>query len=143
MDLLLETEKLEWLVQHIDARNFARTCLYLTSCCAYLPEDDDSKVMQTAYQIYAKEKQYPDAMKVALMINDQVLPPIFLCFSLLDPTTNSVIRCWLLKLQNTASGFLEVECMLTSCAGACEEDLCVLRRSPHTEAAGLSLSAAR
>ncbi len=72
MDLLLETEKLEWLVQHIDAKNFARTCLYLTSCCAYLPEDDDSKVMQTAYKIYTKEKQYPDAMKVALMMNDQV-----------------------------------------------------------------------
>lgn len=72
MDLLLETEKLEWLVQHIDAKNFARTCLYLTSCCAYLPEDDDSKVMQTAYQIYTKEKQYPDAMKVALMMNNQV-----------------------------------------------------------------------
>ena len=72
VDLLLETEKLEWLVQHIDAKNFARTCLYLTSCCAYLPEDDDSKVMQTAYQIYTKEKQYPDAMKVALMMNDQV-----------------------------------------------------------------------
>ena len=75
VDLLLETEKLEWLVQHIDAKNFARTCLYLTSCCAYLPEDDDSKVMQTAYQIYTKEKQYPDAMKVALMMNDQVHSP--------------------------------------------------------------------
>ena len=75
VDLLLEVEKLEWLVQHIDAKNFARTCLYLTSCCAYLPEDDDSKVMQTAYQIYTKEKQYPDAIKVALMMNDQVMPP--------------------------------------------------------------------
>lgn len=77
VDLLLETEKLEWLVQHVDAKNYARTCLYLTSCCAYLPEDDDSKVMQTAYQICTKEKQYPDAMKVALMMNDQVM--------LLDP----------------------------------------------------------
>ena len=73
MDLLLETEKLEWLVQHTDEKNYARTCLYLTSCTAYLPEDDDSKVMQTAYQIYTKEKQYPDAMKVALMMNDQVM----------------------------------------------------------------------
>lgn len=73
VDLLLETEKLEWLVQHTDEKNYARTCLYLTSCTAYLPEDDDSKVMQTAYQIYTKEKQYPDAMKVALMMNDQVM----------------------------------------------------------------------
>ena len=72
VDLLLETEKLEWLVEHVDAKNYGRTCLYLTSCCAYLPEDDDSKVMQTAYQIYTKQKQYPDAMKVALMMNDQV-----------------------------------------------------------------------
>ena len=73
VDLLLETEKLEWLVQHVDAKNYGRTCLYLTSCCSYLPEDDDSKVMQTAYQIYTKQKQYPDAMKVALMMNDQVM----------------------------------------------------------------------
>ena len=46
--------------------------MYLTSSCPYLPEDDDSKVMQTAYQIYTKEKQFPDAMKVALMMNDEV-----------------------------------------------------------------------
>ena len=96
MDLLLETEKLEWLVQHIDAKNFARTCLYLTSCCAYLPEDDDSKVMQTAYKIYTKEKQYPDAMKVALMMNDQVRPqPAQLCSAPLHLLQCIILLCML------------------------------------------------
>ena len=103
MDLLLETEKLEWLVQHIDAKNFARTCLYLTSCCAYLPEDDDSKVMQTAYKIYTKEKQYPDAMKVALMMNDKVSRGL-LSFALLCFACNNALACtvcWSKWLHNS------------------------------------------
>lgn len=29
---------------HVDDKNYVRTCLYLTSCCAYLPEPDDQKV---------------------------------------------------------------------------------------------------
>ena len=72
MDLLLETEKLEWLVQHVDAKNFGRTCLYLVSCCAYLPEGDDKAVLQTAYDIYSKQGQDADALRIALKMNDMV-----------------------------------------------------------------------
>ena len=79
MDLLLETEKLEWLVQHIDAKNFARTCLYLTSCCAYLPEDDDSKVMQTAYKIYTKEKVEQKLGEVPSMLERDLLMSPLTC----------------------------------------------------------------
>jgi hypothetical protein len=28
----------------VDDKNFARTCLYLTSCCTYLPEPEDTQV---------------------------------------------------------------------------------------------------
>ncbi len=72
MDLLLETEKLEWLVQHVDAKNYGRTCLYLVSCCAYLPEGDDKAVLQTAYDIYSKQGQDADALRIALKMNDMV-----------------------------------------------------------------------
>lgn len=72
MDLLLEVEKLEWLVHHIDAKNYARTCLYLVSCCAYLPEGDDKAVLQTAYDIYTKQGQDADALRMAIKMNDEV-----------------------------------------------------------------------
>ena len=131
VDLLLETEKLEWLVQHVDAKNYARTCLYLTSCCAYLPEDDDSKVMQTAYQIYTKEKQYPEAMKVALMMNDQVM--------LLGPEeADSLSLNTVISLEDAAA-----EHCTYMTAGASKRDPDVLRRSPYTEAAGLPSCTAR
>lgn len=80
MDLLLETEKLEWLVQHVDAKNYGRTCLYLVSCCAYLPEGDDKAVLQTAYDIYSKQGQEADALRIALKMNDTVRSPLD-CFS--------------------------------------------------------------
>ncbi len=42
------------------------------SCCAYLPEAEDRDVLQTAYDIYTAQRQFPDAMRVALKMNDQV-----------------------------------------------------------------------
>ena len=54
VDLLIEIEQLEWLEQYVDADNFRRTCLYLTSTSAYLPEPDDRHVLHTAYAIYMK-----------------------------------------------------------------------------------------
>jgi hypothetical protein len=44
VDLLLEVDQLEQLEQYVDDKNFARTCLYLTSCCNYLPEPEDTQV---------------------------------------------------------------------------------------------------
>ena len=48
-----------------------RTCLYLVSCCAYLPEAEDREVLATAYDIYTRQQQFPDAMRIALKMNDQ------------------------------------------------------------------------
>lgn len=44
VDLLLEVDRLDQLEQHVDDKNFGRTCLYLVSCCAYLPEPEDTQV---------------------------------------------------------------------------------------------------
>ena len=44
VDLLLEVDQLEQLEAYVDDNNFARTCLYLTSCCTYLPEPEDTQV---------------------------------------------------------------------------------------------------
>lgn len=48
----LQVESLDLLEPHVDEKNFSRTCLYLTSCCAYLPEPDDAAVLRLALRIY-------------------------------------------------------------------------------------------
>ena len=73
VDLLLEVEKLDWLAQYVDDKNYIRTCLYLVSCCAYLAEPDDTAVLRTAYNLYIKCKKFVDAMRIALRMNDQDL----------------------------------------------------------------------
>ena len=42
------------------------------SCCAYLPESEDRDVLATAFDIYTRQQQYPDAMRIALKMNDTV-----------------------------------------------------------------------
>jgi 26S proteasome regulatory subunit N1 len=73
VDLLLEVDDIEQLLDHIDDSNYQRTCLYLTSTAAYLPEPDDRAVYTTAFKSYMKVKKWHDAMRVALRLNDHSL----------------------------------------------------------------------
>ncbi|KAK9865857.1 hypothetical protein WJX84_007244 [Apatococcus fuscideae] len=73
VDLLLEAKQLAWLKQYVDEKNYSRTCLYLLSCCAYLPEGDDVTVLRTAYDIYTHMSKWQDALRVALQMNDRSL----------------------------------------------------------------------
>ena len=41
----LQVDQLDLLADYVDAGNYARTCLYLTSTSAYLPEPDDHLVL--------------------------------------------------------------------------------------------------
>ena len=66
VDLLLEVEQLDWLLQHVDEKNFNRTCLYLMSCCRYLPEPDDMQVLEATYKIYCQQGRMPDALRIAI-----------------------------------------------------------------------------
>lgn len=70
VDLLLEVERLDLLEAYCDDKNYARTCLYLVSCCSYLPEPDDAAVLKVAHAIYTKMGKHHDALRVALRIND-------------------------------------------------------------------------
>eukprot|EP00241_Pyramimonas_parkeae_P004255 CAMPEP_0114250514 /NCGR_PEP_ID=MMETSP0058-20121206/14741_1 /TAXON_ID=36894 /ORGANISM="Pyramimonas parkeae, CCMP726" /LENGTH=908 /DNA_ID=CAMNT_0001364181 /DNA_START=49 /DNA_END=2775 /DNA_ORIENTATION=- len=69
VDLLLEVESLSSLAAHCDANNYSRTCQYLLSCSAYLPEPEDSQCLEVAYEIYLNMKKYPEAMRVALRLS--------------------------------------------------------------------------
>lgn len=70
VDLLLEVDQLDQLEGYVDDKNFGRTCLYLVSCCNYLPEPEDTQVLQLAFRIYMSQKRYHDAMRVALRLNE-------------------------------------------------------------------------
>lgn len=73
VDLLLEVEQLPMLLQHVDAANYERTCVYLLSMCSYLPAPDNHEVLQQAFEMYIKFKAYPEALRVALRANDSKL----------------------------------------------------------------------
>lgn len=73
VDLLLEVERLDLLEAQVDEKNYARTCLYLVSCCNYLPEPEDMAVLETAHKIYLKAAKYHDALIVALKTNNSEL----------------------------------------------------------------------
>ena len=64
VDLLLEVDEIEQLLEHIDDKNYQRTCLYLTSAAAFLPEPDDTAVLHTAYSAYKKVRVH--SIKVLL-----------------------------------------------------------------------------
>lgn len=70
VDLLLEVERLDMLEALCDDKNYGRTCLYLVSCCSYLPEPDDAAVLKVAHAIYTKMGKHHDALRVALRVND-------------------------------------------------------------------------
>lgn len=78
VDLLMEVEDLDLLVEHVEETNFRRTCLYLTSSARYLPGPDDVFVLDIAFMIYVKFKEYPNALQIALHLdNMQYVSQIF------------------------------------------------------------------
>lgn len=70
VDLLMEVEDLDLLTEHVDATNYKRTCLYLTSSASYLPGPDDMLVVDIAHKIYLKFKEYPSALRIALFLDN-------------------------------------------------------------------------
>ncbi|XP_045820381.1 26S proteasome non-ATPase regulatory subunit 2 homolog A isoform X1 [Trifolium pratense] len=70
VDLLMEVEDLDMLIEHVDKTNFKRTCLYLTSSARYLPGPDDMLVLDIAYSIYLKFEEYPNALQIALFLDN-------------------------------------------------------------------------
>ncbi|KAE9592999.1 hypothetical protein Lal_00028985 [Lupinus albus] len=70
VDLLMEVEDLDMLVEHVDKTNFKRTCIYLTSSARYLPGPDDMLVLDIAYLIYLKFEEYPNALQIALFLDN-------------------------------------------------------------------------
>ena len=72
-DLLMEMDRLPDILGYVDDSNYVRIGLYLQSCASYLAEPDDTAVLQTACSMYRQVKQYPEAMRMALRLNEMEL----------------------------------------------------------------------
>jgi len=70
-DLVMEVEQLDQLIQYVDESAFPRVCLYLTSCVPYVPDPENTNLLRTAMQIFRKFNQLPQAMRLALQLNDR------------------------------------------------------------------------
>lgn len=73
VDLLLEVEAINRLPPFVDSNTFGRVCLYMVSCVPLLAPPDDSAFLHTAYQIYLQHGQLPQALALAIKIDDQDL----------------------------------------------------------------------
>lgn len=77
-DLLMEIERLDLLEQYVDENIYQRVCLYLTSCVAYVADPENTTLLQTALLLYRKFLQFPQALRLAMQLNDhQLIEEIF------------------------------------------------------------------
>jgi 26S proteasome regulatory subunit N1 len=75
IDLLLEVEKLEMVMDLVNQNNYKRICIYLLASSNYAADSDESKsILEIAFYIYTKFKEYPNALRVAMKLNN----PIFI-----------------------------------------------------------------
>jgi 26S proteasome regulatory subunit N1 len=72
-DLLMEVEQLTLLKKYVDKTAFHRVCLYLTSCVPFVPDPENTNLLRTALDIFREFEQYPQAMRLALQLNDPEL----------------------------------------------------------------------
>eukprot|EP01103_Thecamoeba_quadrilineata_P019196 TRINITY_DN766_c0_g4_i1.p1 TRINITY_DN766_c0_g4~~TRINITY_DN766_c0_g4_i1.p1 ORF type:complete len:865 (-),score=217.23 TRINITY_DN766_c0_g4_i1:30-2624(-) len=69
-DLLIEVEQVSKLLEHVDEKNYSRVCLYLINCASLLSEPDDGEIFKVVMNIYLKLKKLPDALRIAIRLND-------------------------------------------------------------------------
>ncbi|DAZ95507.1 TPA: hypothetical protein N0F65_001846 [Lagenidium giganteum] len=74
IDILIEVQQLSKLLEskEIDEKNYQRVCLYLLACSDYMSDPDDLlNLLNTAYHIFLRVEQYPDALRVALRLGNE------------------------------------------------------------------------
>lgn len=77
-DLAMEVESLQLLIDSVHTDAVSRVTLYLLSCVPYVPEPEDSNLMRTCLTIFRNFDQYPQAMQMALKLNDkEVITDVF------------------------------------------------------------------
>ena len=73
VDLLSELELIEELPEYVDDTTYARACLYMVSMVNLLTYPEDQQFLKTAHDIYKKHNQLPQALNLAIRLNDIAL----------------------------------------------------------------------
>jgi 26S proteasome regulatory subunit N1 len=74
VDLMMETERLDKLINFTNDRNYSRVCHYLFSCSQYAADTEEMQnSYRTAFNIFKAQKQYCDALRVAQKMHNNDL----------------------------------------------------------------------
>lgn len=73
LDLLMEIEEITNILQHVDENNYHRIGQYLVAVSAFLTAPTNKEVLKVAYDLYVKQQQFPQALRVALYLRDRAL----------------------------------------------------------------------
>lgn len=75
-DLLMEVDQLEAIKAWIpkDSTSFKRVCHYLLTTTGYVVDTEEfDKTLRIVYDVFMQHKQYPDALRVAIKMDDKDL----------------------------------------------------------------------
>ena len=103
-DLLMEVEQLDLLHQYVDDSAYNRVCLYLVSCVPFVPDPENTNLLKTAFQIFRKFGQFPQAMRLALQLNDKDMVE-----DLFNSCTDGVIQKQLAYMLGRHQFYLELK----------------------------------
>lgn len=70
IDLLVEIDDISRLTKHVEESNYKRVASYLEAIRKYLTRPSDTKVVQTAFNIYVMMKNYSAAASVGIQLSD-------------------------------------------------------------------------
>ncbi|KAH9962205.1 26S proteasome regulatory complex non-ATPase subcomplex Rpn1 subunit [Russula dissimulans] len=73
VDLLEELEIIDRIVNLVDANTYGRVAAYMIACVNLLPPQDDVAFLKTAHMIYEKHQRFPEALSLAIRLNDSEL----------------------------------------------------------------------
>jgi 26S proteasome regulatory subunit N1 len=107
----MEIERLDLLEKFVDKSTYQRVCLYLTSCVNYVPEPEDTELLKCALNIYLKFDCFPEAMTLAIQLNDmELVKKIFVsCTEKEDSEEKKLIQKQLAYILGRLHIFLDLE----------------------------------
>ena len=73
VDILSELERIQEIQQYLDENTYSRVCLYMVSMVNLLTYPEDQQFLRTAHDIYKQYNKLPQAMVLAIRLNDHGL----------------------------------------------------------------------
>ena len=70
VDILSELERIQEIPQYLDENTYPRVCLYMVSMVNLLTYPEDQQFLRTAHDIYKQYQKLPQAMVLAIRLND-------------------------------------------------------------------------